>query len=76
MTAAPELLEPIMTGGDDYELLLTVPQSEVQAFEASAAGQSMRVTRVGRISSSVSGVTVRDANGNKLNFKRPSFDHF
>lgn len=76
MTAAPELLEPIMTGGDDYELLLTVPQSETEAFKASAAGQSMRVTRVGRILSSVSGVTVRDANGNKLNFKRPSFDHF
>lgn len=50
--AAMEDIEPlslVLAGGDDYELLFTVPESAEARLEIAAAGFDVPVTRVGRV---------------------------
>lgn len=41
-------LEMALTGGEDYELLLTIPESKVTAFQEACSQRSIRVTALGR----------------------------
>jgi thiamine-monophosphate kinase len=47
--AGTDPLAAALGGGDDYELLFTVPPSEQQRLEARAAGLDVVVTRIGRV---------------------------
>src|SRR5258706_11198249 len=72
--AAPDLWALAMTGGDDYELLVSVPEDRAAAFQATAAAVC-QVTAVGRIDKG-SGVRVRDATGAELKISGTGYDHF
>jgi thiamine-monophosphate kinase len=69
-----EVLERVLTGGDDYELLLAVPRAREVAL-AAAAG-ALPITRIGRFVDQLGGVRVLDASGGELPLARPGWSHF
>ncbi len=71
----PELLETILTGGDDYEVLATVPGDRCQSFEAAARAVSMPVARIGQVFEG-EGVKALSAEGAELHLGRDSYKHF
>ena len=70
------LLRTALTGGDDYEVLATVPPRSASAFERAAGKAGMAVTRIGQMTAGKPAVTVLGPNGKPLRFQRGSFDHF
>jgi thiamine-monophosphate kinase len=74
VAADPALIEAVLTGGDDYEIVLTLPPEKLASFHAAAARAGVAVTEIGRI---LAGEGVRFVRGGKaLSFARPSFSHF
>lgn len=45
--AEPDLIETILTGGDDYEILSVIPPDHAMAFEQRASAAGVPVTRIG-----------------------------
>ncbi|MGH6850331.1 MAG: thiamine-phosphate kinase, partial [Methylocella sp.] len=72
----PSLLETILTGGDDYEILCAVPPSHSAAFEARAAAAGVPVAPVATATRGTAPPLFKDAEGRSLAFARPSFRHF
>lgn len=68
------LLERILSGGDDYQVLAAVSPDEAEAYEAAAAAAAVSVTRIGRLTAQ--GVSITGLSGEALNLARPSFGHF
>jgi thiamine-monophosphate kinase len=75
LTAEPASIETILTGGDDYEILCTMPPEKFTSFRAAADAAGVPVTEIGRMVAG-EGARFLDANGNALVFARPSFSHF
>jgi thiamine-monophosphate kinase len=73
---APSLLETILTGGDDYEILCAVPPSQSAAFEADAAAAGVPVRPVATATPGTAPPVFKDAEGRSLVVARPSFQHF
>jgi thiamine-monophosphate kinase len=74
VTAAPELLETALTGGDDYEIALTLSPGNLPEFQAAARAAGIAVTEIGRVQA---GEGVRFMhNGKALTFARASYSHF
>ncbi len=69
------LLETALTGGDDYEILCTVPLGKADSFRAAAQAANVPVTKIGIIEEG-EGARFRDAQGQELAFRRASFSHF
>lgn len=67
--------ETALTGGDDYEILCTVPADKAVDFRAAAEAAKVQVTEIGEIVAG-EGARFRDAQGEVLAFKRTSFSHF
>lgn len=78
LAAQPEALQRtcVLTGGDDYELLLAAPEAHAAGVRAAAAAAGVAVTRIGRVTAA-SGLVVRDAQGVALDLRGwRGFDHF
>ena len=75
LAADPAMLETALTGGDDYEIVCTVPAAKADAFRGAAKAAGVPVTEIGEIKA---GEDVRfvDSHGQALAFKRASFSHF
>jgi len=74
VAADPAMRETALTGGDDFEVLCTVPEPQVAAFRAAAASAQVPVTDIGAIEGG-EGARFMDS-GRELAFKRLSFSHF
>jgi thiamine-monophosphate kinase len=74
LAAAPTLIETILTGGDDYEVVLTIAPSKLGAFRAAADKAGVAVTEIGRVMAGEGAHFIRD--GKALSFARPSYSHF
>jgi len=74
IAADPALIDTILTGGDDYEIVLTLAPEKLVRFHAAADGVGVAVTEIGRITAGEGVRFVR--NGKALSFARPSFSHF
>jgi len=59
----PKLFEVLITGGDDYELLFTAPQSRRQAINALSHAHSTQITRIGAMGETGTSATVRVLDG-------------
>jgi len=68
------LLETALSGGDDYEILFTVPQVKLNAFEKAASLQDIRISRIGQITNGA-GIKVFDTTGELVEFEKTSYDH-
>lgn len=71
----PALRETILTGGDDYEILATVPPDRAAAFEAAAARVGVPVTAVGVVEVGTTPPLFADDAGTALSFQRGSYSH-
>ena len=69
-------METILTGGDDYEVLATLPADAVDAFCHAALAASAKVSEIGTIAAGEGAASFIDERGKKLRFARPSFSHF
>ena len=49
LAAEPQLIDDILTGGDDYEVVCTVPPDKVNAFRTTAVAAGVPVTDIGRV---------------------------
>jgi thiamine-monophosphate kinase len=76
VAADPSLLETIVTGGDDYEILATVPGTQLEALRQAAQLRGVAVTAVGTITADRGEPRLLDAAGKPMAFVRPSFSHF
>ncbi len=65
-----------VTGGDDYEILATVPEAGSDGFEAAARSAGVPVTVIGRVVSGDEAAVFHDADGAIRSFERGSFSHF
>jgi thiamine-monophosphate kinase len=74
VAAEPALLETVLTGGDDYEILLTLPPERLPAFRSDAAAAGVAVTEIGVTRAGEGAHFTRD--GKALSFARPSYSHF
>ena len=75
IAVAPEMIEPVLTGGDDYEVVCSVPPEKAASFRAAAQAADVAVTDIGAIVAG-EGAHFIGADGNALAFKRASFSHF
>jgi thiamine-monophosphate kinase len=75
ISSRSQLLETALTGGDDYEIVATVPARKLRAFRAAAQAVGVPLMQIGTV---VAGRGARfiDANGRELTFDRASFSHF
>jgi thiamine-monophosphate kinase len=74
VAADPAILETALSGGDDYEIVATVPADKLGAFSAAAHAAGVAVTEIGRIAAGEGARFVRD--GKALSFAQPSYSHF
>lgn len=71
----PRLLNRLLTGGDDYELLFTAPRGRARAIAAHAKRCDIGITRIGHILDG-SGVRVIGAGGRSVKVRRGGYAHF
>ena len=71
----PDLLALALGGGEDYELLFTVPAEREREVADLAAAAEVPATRVGVVTAS-EGLVVRDGRGRDLAAGEKGFNHF
>lgn len=76
LTADASLLETALSGGDDYEVVATVPPAACGALKAAATAAGIALTEIGSVQAGEPQVRFLDAAGKPLLFKRTSFSHF
>jgi len=68
-------LECVLGGGDDYEIVCTVPAARSASFQSAAKATKVAVTEIGEVKAG-EGARFLAADGGPLAFKRTSFSHF
>lgn len=69
------LLETACTGGDDYEIVCTVPPVKLAAFRAAAASAKVPVSEIGEIVAGEGAPQFLGADGQPVAWQRLSFSH-
>jgi thiamine-monophosphate kinase len=72
----PALIETIITGGDDYEVLACVPADKMEALRHQAAAAGVAVTDIGTVAAGQGQARFVDVRGKMLVLAHPSFSHF
>lgn len=75
LAAEPELLERMLTGGDDYEILCCVAEERLDAFMADAAAAGVPVAAIGTVQAG-GGLPIFRDRGGETRYERGSFSHF
>ena len=73
---APALLATLLGGGDDYEILCTVPPDKADAFRAAAASAKVAVALIGRIVAGNAPPRFHDEAGRAVEVGQGAFSHF
>jgi len=76
LAAEPALLERVLTGGDDYEILASVPASKVERFRAEARVAGVAVTEIGRLAAGDAPPQFVHVDATPLDLEQPSYSHF
>ena len=74
IAAEPALVETALTGGDDYEIVLTLAPEKLDSFRNAARQAGVAVTEIGRVTTGQGARFLR--NGKTVNFAKPSYSHF
>jgi thiamine-monophosphate kinase len=75
VAAEPALIEAILTGGDDFEVVAAVAPDRFEPLRQEAAAAGVTMTRIGTVTAG-EGAHFRHADGSTLAFARPSYSHF
>ena len=76
LDAEPALMDSILTGGDDYEVLASVPPHSVGSLVAEGLASGVTVTEIGIMAVGEGKARFLGRDGTELSFVRPSFSHF
>lgn len=76
LAADPALIEPILTGGEDYEILGAMAPDCIEDFRAAAQRDGVAVTDIGRMVEGDTAPRFFDREGRPLGFARPGYSHF
>jgi thiamine-monophosphate kinase len=76
LAAEPALIERILTGGDDYEVLASISAGKLAALRRAGKAAGIPVTEIGRFERGKGAARFVDARGRTLKFARPSWSHF
>jgi thiamine-monophosphate kinase len=76
LATEPALVELALAGGEDYELLFTVPPEREAELAQLAKAAAVPVTRLGSITAPEAGLTVLDRDGRAIRPRRSGYDHF
>jgi thiamine-monophosphate kinase len=78
LVAEPALIETVLAGGDDFEVVATIPPAALDRFRRAASASGVPVTVIGRVvrASAWSGARFLGQDGRLLRLKRTSFSHF
>jgi thiamine-monophosphate kinase len=74
IAAVPGLIETALTGGDDYEVVATLPAAALGRLTAEAAAAGVALTEIGAVREGP--LRFLDRAGHAMMFKAPSFSHF
>ena len=74
LAAAPELMDTLLTGGDDYEIILTAAPEKLPTLQAAAHAAGVPVTEIGNVQAGEGARFM--LHGKALSFARPSYSHF
>jgi thiamine-monophosphate kinase len=69
-------VETLIAGGDDYEILCTVPEARCEAFALEARRAGVALTAIGTIVAGPGAPRFLDAQGNEIALQRLSYSHF
>ncbi|MES2600228.1 MAG: thiamine-phosphate kinase [Pseudomonadota bacterium] len=69
-------IEAIVSGGDDYEVVCTVPENRWDSFLAAARLADVQITGIGRVEAGAAAPQFLDAAGKPVVLKRLSYSHF
>ena len=72
----PALIETILTGGDDYEVVACVPAGKVEILRRQASAAGVAVTEIGAVTAGKGTARFLDPDGQPLAFRQASFSHF
>jgi thiamine-monophosphate kinase len=72
----PALIETILAGGDDYEIVGTMGPDKLATFRATADAAGVPVTEIGEVVAGEGAPRFTDADGRALTLERVSFSHF
>ena len=72
----PALIETILTGGDDYEVLACVPADKIEALRWQASAAGVPISEIGVVAAGEGGARFLGMDGKPLVFARTSFSHF
>ena len=72
----PALIETILTGGDDYEVVACVPAGKVETLRRQASAAGVAVTEIGAVTAGQGAARFLDPDGQPLAFRQASFSHF
>ena len=75
IAAEPAMLTTALTGGDDYEIVCTVPAARADSFRAAALAAHVTVTEIGVVTAG-EGARFLTPDGRALAFAHASFSHF
>ena len=73
--ADAKLLNRALSGGDDYELLITAPQAAAGELASAAKSADVALSRIGTIYEG-SGVRIMTSDGEEMNFTNAGYGHF
>ena len=69
-------IEALVSGGDDYEILCTIPEGRFDSFAEAAGLAGVAVSSIGTVISGASGPKFLDAHGRDLRLAHRSYSHF
>jgi thiamine-monophosphate kinase len=75
LAAEPALIETILTGGDDYEIVCTAAPGNEGAFQAACSAAGVTLSDIGRVTAG-EGTRFVTPDGTALRFAQASFSHF
>ena len=69
-------IEDIVAGGDDYEILCTIPENRWESFKTDSASAGVAVTCIGSVAAGDGAPVFVGPKGNAIVLKRLSYSHF
>jgi thiamine-monophosphate kinase len=72
----PALIETIIGGGDDYEVLACVPADKIEALRQQASAAGVPISEIGVVAAGEGEAHFLGSDGAPLVFAHPSFSHF
>lgn len=76
LAADASLIETLVSGGDDYEILFCAARSSETELTELATACGVAITRIGMLVSPDQGVEVVDARGQAITLRRAGYTHF